>query len=51
MTPVPVALFIYNRPEHTQKTVESLACNRLAEDTILHVFSDGPKTLHDAEND
>lgn len=44
----PVALFVYNRPEHTQKTIESLARNRLADETILHVFSDGPKTGEDS---
>lgn len=47
MTVAPVVLFVYNRPEHTQKTVESLARNRQAEETVLHVCSDGPKTVQD----
>src|SRR5690242_9636199 len=39
----PVALFVYNRPEHTRLTLEALARNRLAGETLLYVFSDGPK--------
>ena len=39
----PVALFVYNRPDHTRQTLEALARNRLAESTTLYVFSDGPK--------
>lgn len=39
----PVALFVYNRPDHTRQTLEALARNRLAGDTTLYVFSDGPK--------
>ncbi|KKP37069.1 MAG: hypothetical protein UR23_C0008G0002 [Candidatus Roizmanbacteria bacterium GW2011_GWA2_32_13] len=39
----PIVLFVYNRPEHTQKTVESLQKNFLAEESDLFIFSDGPK--------
>jgi O-antigen/teichoic acid export membrane protein len=39
----PVVLFVYNRPEHTRKTVESLLGNRLAPHSDLFVFSDGAK--------
>ena len=39
----PVALFVYNRPEHTRRTIEALKANRLANQTELYVFSDGPK--------
>lgn len=39
----PVALFVYNRPEHTRKTVEALQANLLAEDTLLYVFCDAPR--------
>lgn len=39
----PVALFVYNRPDHTRQTLEALAQNRLADATTLYVFSDGPK--------
>jgi Glycosyl transferase family 2 len=39
----PVALFVYNRPDHTQRTVNSLQANDLALQSDLFVFSDGPK--------
>ena len=39
----PIALFVYNRPEHTQKTVESLLQNQLAIGCDLFIFSDGAK--------
>ena len=39
----PVALFVYNRPGHTRKTVEALLANTLARQTQLYVFSDAPK--------
>jgi hypothetical protein len=39
----PVVLFVYNRPEHTKRTVEALAANKLAAESDLIVFSDGPK--------
>jgi len=45
--PAPVALFTYNRPEHTKATVEALARNILASQTEVHIFSDGPKTTQD----
>ncbi len=39
----PVALFVYARPEHTRLTLEALSRNKGAEQTILTVFSDGPR--------
>ena len=39
----PVALFVYNRPSHTRRVLESLQANALAEKTQLFVFADGPK--------
>lgn len=39
----PIVLFVYNRPLHTQRTVESLQRNDLAVDSDLYIFSDGPK--------
>lgn len=36
----PIALFVYNRPLHTRRTVEALALNGLAESADLIVFSD-----------
>lgn len=41
--PAPVVLFVYNRPEHTRKTVEALARNTLAWDSELWIFSDAAK--------
>jgi hypothetical protein len=39
----PIALFVYNRPEHTRLTVEALRKNELAEHSDLFVFADGSK--------
>jgi hypothetical protein len=39
----PVALFVYNRPGHTRRTVEALLANSIANQTPLHVFSDAPR--------
>lgn len=38
----PIALFVYARPEHTRQTLEALAANPEAKDSLLHVFADGP---------
>ncbi|MFD2148214.1 glycosyltransferase family A protein [Mucilaginibacter antarcticus] len=43
----PIALFVYNRPEHTRRTLESLQQNELAAESQLFIFSDGPKTEAD----
>lgn len=40
----PIALFVYNRLEHTKKTVDALKKNVLANQSVLYIFSDGPKT-------
>lgn len=39
----PVILFVYNRPEHTLKTLEALQKNDLAQQTELYIFCDGAK--------
>ena len=39
----PVILFVYNRPEHTKQTLEYLKKNKLAEESSLFIYSDGPK--------
>lgn len=39
----PVALFVYNRPEHTRQTLEHLRANHLAQQSRLFIFADGPK--------
>ncbi|CAN5530708.1 glycosyltransferase [soil metagenome] len=43
METTPVALFVYNRPEHTFRTVEALKNNILADKTELFIFADGAK--------
>lgn len=43
MTFAPITLFVYNRPEHTKKTVEALQKNLLASESDLFIFCDGPK--------
>ncbi len=45
----PIVLFVYNRPWHTQKTIESLLENTLASKSDLYVFSDGPKRGSDVQ--
>jgi len=46
---VPLVLLVYNRPEHTKKTVEALKKNELANKSELYVFSDAPKKEKDKE--
>ena len=41
----PIVLFVYNRPNHTLKLLESLERNELANNSTLYIFCDGPKTL------
>ncbi|HVW12277.1 MAG TPA: hypothetical protein VHB54_00550 [Mucilaginibacter sp.] len=43
----PIALFVYNRPDHTRRTLTYLQKNLLAEESRLFIFSDGPKTEAD----
>ena len=45
MTPV-VALFLYNRPKHSLKVIQSLLKNPLGK---LYIFCDGPKNIEDTE--
>lgn len=47
MTLAPIILFVYNRPEHTQKTLDSLMLNELAQESTLYIFSDAPKSEKD----
>lgn len=39
----PIVLFVYNRPWHTQQTVEALQKNELARESELFIYSDAPK--------
>ncbi len=45
----PIVLFVYNRPDHTQKTLDALAQNEFAKESILYVFCDGAK-LNSSQN-
>lgn len=39
----PIALFVYNRPEHTLRVLQKLSENELANESSLYVFCDGAK--------
>ena len=41
MTTAPVVLFVYNRPDHTQQTLDALAASPLAAATNLFIYADG----------
>ncbi len=43
MSSAPIALFVFRRPEHTRRTLESLARNAEFERSALHVFCDGSR--------
>jgi hypothetical protein len=46
----PIVLFVYNRPWHTQQTLDALVKNELASESTLYVFADGSK-LNATEED
>lgn len=50
MNIAPIALFVFNRLQHTRQSVEALANNELAVCSDLFVFSDGPRTEADSEH-
>lgn len=41
--PSPIALFVYNRPQHTRQTIDALRANAMAQDSVLYIFSDAAK--------
>ena len=41
--PAPIVLFVYNRPWHTQQTIEALQNNELASKSELFIYADGAK--------
>lgn len=45
----PVVLFVYNRPEHTKRTIEALSQNYFAKDTDIYIYSDAPKSYKQIE--
>ena len=46
----PIVLFVYNRPWHTQQTIEALQKNELAIESDLIIYSDEAKTENEQEN-
>lgn len=42
----PIALFVYDRPEHTRLTLQALSRNPEAIHSDLYIYSDGPKDLN-----
>lgn len=46
----PIALFVYNRPEHTARTLDALASALDAESSPVVIFADGAKSAADAES-
>ncbi len=45
----PIALFVYNRPQHTERTIKFLKQNELAAESRLFIFSDGAKTKQEED--
>jgi hypothetical protein len=45
MINAPIALFVYNRPVHTFKTLKALEACDLAKTSNLYIFCDGPKDM------
>jgi hypothetical protein len=43
MQSAPIVLFVYNRPSHTRRTLETLANNEGSKNATLYIFADGPK--------
>lgn len=39
----PILLFVYNRPQHVQRSIASLQANALAAESELYIFSDAAK--------
>lgn len=46
----PIALFVYNRPEHTRRTLKFLKQNLHADESRLFIFSDGAKDVKESAN-
>jgi hypothetical protein len=43
----PIVLFVYNRPEHTQRCLSALRANADFTNSPLYIFCDGPRTPAD----
>ena len=53
MSYAPILLFVYNRPEHTRRCIESLLRNPLVSESNLFIYADGAKdcTQQEAVNE
>ena len=49
MQKAPIVYFAYNRPSHTELTLNALKSNTFAEESDLIIYSDGPKTHEDIQ--
>lgn len=47
--PAPIALFVYNRPDHASRTMAALTANHLADQSDLYIFSDAAKSAEQEE--
>ncbi|GFO77211.1 hypothetical protein BPLS_P5523 [Bathymodiolus platifrons methanotrophic gill symbiont] len=45
MTLAPIVLFVYNRPSHTQQTIEALKKNDLAIESELIIYTEVSQLL------
>ena len=46
----PIAYFVYNRPKHTKISLDALKKNKLASQSEIIIYSDGPKTNYEDQN-
>ncbi len=46
----PIVLFVYNRLDHSIKTIEALEKNILAAESELFIYSDAPKNESEIQN-
>ena len=53
MNYAPILLFVYNRPEHTRRCIQSLLKNPLASESYLFIYADGARdsTQQEAVNE
>jgi len=49
MNLAPIVLFVYNRPWHTQQTIEALQKNQLASESELFIYRDAAKAKQDQD--
>lgn len=45
----PIVLFTYNRPWHTERTLQALSENKFASESDLYIYCDGPKATASEE--